>query len=270
MRRWSLRPAAARALRRAALAAVFLGGASTARAQPIDSLRTVLERSIVRGDMAALDSVIARLRDEARETPENVTVQYDLGYALHRRAGAITEAGRDGKAQPLLEEAERALARAVSLGGGGSALALRGTVTGQLAQVSGAFRAMRLGPRAFKQLDEAKELAPDDPRIALLNGMVRLRAPRAFGGGTERAEREFRRAVLLFESDGARSPAPTWGRVDAHIWLGIALAKLGRRDEARAEYAKALAMAPGHAWVTTTLLPKVAERAGERDSVDRR
>jgi tetratricopeptide (TPR) repeat protein len=220
------------------------------QAQPTDSLRTVIEESVVRGAWADLDSVIARLRDEARKSPDNYVVQYDLGYALHRKVGSITEGGVNDDPRPLLEEADRALQRAYSMGGGGSALALRGTVTGQLAEVSGTLSAMRLGPRSFRQLDQALKISPDDQRVALLNGMVRLRAPRPFGGGAEKAEREFRRAIALFERDSAKSPAPVWGRADAHIWLGIALAKLERRTEAKTEFEKALALAPGHVWVT--------------------
>jgi hypothetical protein len=114
---------------------------------------------------------------------------------------------------------------------------------------------MRLGPRAFRQRDSAVALAPEDPRVALLNGITRLNAPRAFGGGPSRGEPELRRAITLFARDTSRSPRPVWGAVDAHIWRAIALHRAERVVEARAELERALALAPGHAWVAGTLLP---------------
>ncbi len=231
--------------------------AVVAQGVALDSLRQITEIAISRARWALLDEIIAALR-VATTTPEGARdpwVHYDLGYTLHRRASALLLSDQVPSAKPLLEESERALAKAQALGGGARALGLRGAVTGQLAGASGMFAAMRLGPRAFKQLDEAIAAAPDDPRIALVNGMSRLNAPRAFGGGPAKGEPELRRAVALFARDTARTPSPTWGRADAHIWLAIALAKLERREEARAELQRALALVPGHTWVTKELLP---------------
>jgi tetratricopeptide (TPR) repeat protein len=231
---------------------------SSAQAPLLDSLRPRVESAVIRADWPALDAIITRLRAETQgAASRDPWTHYDLGYALHRRASALLLGDEVPRAKPLLEEAERVTARSQELGGGAAALALRGTVTGQLAGASGMFAAMRLGPRAFKQLDQAILDAPDDPRAALLNGMSRLNAPRAFGGGPARGEPELRRAVRLFGADTATSPRPVWGRVDAHIWLAIALHRLGQQAEARAELQQALALAPGHAWITRELLPKL-------------
>ena len=234
--------------------------ALTAGAQPalLDSIRPGVELAVTRGDWPALDAAAARLRIAAKGAgARDPWTQYDLGYVLHRRASAMIIADEAARAKPLLEEAEAALGRSVGLGGGGTATALRGAVTGQLAGTGGAFNAMRMGPRSFKLLDEALAAAPRDPRVAFLNGLTRLNAPRAFGGGPAKAEPELRRAVALYATDRPVGAAPAWGRVDAHIWLGIALEQLGRRDEARVELQRALALAPGHVWVTRELLPKL-------------
>lgn len=224
----------------------------------LDSLRPLVESAVTRGDWAPVDMVLMRLRAAVTGPgARDPWTHYDLGYVLHRRASALLIAKQIDRAKPVLEESERALARAQELGGGAAATALRGAVTGQLTGTGGAFNAMRMGPRSFKLLDEAVAAAPRDPRVALLNGMSRLNAPRAFGGGPAKAEPELRRAVALFANDKPTGGAPVWGRVDAHIWLGIALEQLGRRDEARAELQRALALAPGHVWVTRELLPQL-------------
>jgi tetratricopeptide (TPR) repeat protein len=239
----------------AAFSFAAIACSTTAAAQPIDSLRTAVQSAVAQGAWTRLEAAIDALRAAALEAPDNLVVQYDLGHALHRRASAYLREKRHEEARPLLEEADRALTRAITLGGGGGAMALRAMVTHQRAAVGGTVEAMRLEPRVFRQLDTALTLAPQDPRVALLNGMARLHAPRAFDGGPATAEREFRRALLLFEADTANGFAPRWGRTEAWIWLGIALEEQDRRDEARNAYESALAVAPGHAWVTTTLLP---------------
>lgn len=250
-------------------AACFLLAPAPVRAQValLDSLRPAVESAVTRGDWVPVDAAVVRLRAAAAGPgARDPWTHYDLGYVLHRRASAFMVAEQTDRAKPLLEESERVLARAQELGGGATATALRGAVTGQLAGTGGVFNAMRMGPRSFKLLDEAVAAAPRDPRVALLNGMSRLNAPRAFGGGPAKAEPELRRALALFVDDKVDDKptggTPTWGRVDAHIWLGIALDQLGRRDEARAELQRALVLAPGHAWVTRELLPKLdASRA---------
>lgn len=247
------------AARLVAATLVALGTAPLA-AQPalLDSLRPAVERAVVRGDWAALDAAAARLRAAiAGPAAKDAWTHYDLGYVLHRRAGGHLDAQQGNKAKPILAEADKVLERAQALGAGMQALALRGAVNGQIAGSGGMIAGMRNGPRAFGLLDEAVAKAPNDPRVALLNGMTRLNAPKAFGGGPAKAEPELRRAITLFASDRPTGAAPAWGRVDAHIWLAITLEQAGRKDEARAELQKALAIAPGHAWVTGTLLPRL-------------
>lgn len=250
-------------MRRSALilAVLALVGTSVplrAQAALLDSLRPQIERAVVRGEWTAIDPIIGRLRAATRGTgARDPWTHYDLGYALHRRASALLIAERIDQAKPMLEEAEKALAKAQELGGGATATALRGAVTGQLAGTGGMMAGMRQGPRAFRLLDEALKQSPNDPLVALLNGLTRLNAPAAFGGGPNRAEPELRRAVTLFATHRPAGPGPVWGRVDALIWHAIALEKQGKRNEARIELTQALGLAPGHAWITRELLPKL-------------
>lgn len=247
-----------RLLLAALVALVALGARLPAQPALLDSLRPRVESAVIRSDWPALDPIIARLRAATRgPAARDAWTHYDLAYVLHRRASAMLIGDQMPLAKPLLEEAERVLARSAELGGGPAALGLRGAVTGQLAATGGMIAGMRFGPRSFKQLDSALALAPNDPRLALVNGMSRLNAPRAFGGGAAKAEPSLRRAVALFQNDTATGPRPVWGRVDAHIWLAIALTQLDRKAEARAELMKALAIAPGHVWITRELLPRL-------------
>lgn len=226
---------------------------------PLDSLRVVVERAMAQADWEDLEAAIVRLRAgiATQVGRADQWLHYDLAFALHRRASGHIVEDQSRAARPLLEEAIRMSQRAQALGAGPTALALEGAVTGQLAGAGGGLSPVRYGPRAFELLDRAVREAPQDPRVALLHGITRLNAPRLFGGGPARGEPELRRALRLFEAERPDPPRPVWGRVDAHLWLGVALAGLDRSTEARAEYAQVLALSPGHRWVTERLLPEL-------------
>ena len=269
VRCWQSAPRTRRRLAVVAAAGLLLWAApaaeaqSTAAATPLlDSLRPVIERAMGAADWSTLEAAVLRLRREGRSAAgaRSPWVQYDLAYALHRRASGLIVEQQPKDARALLEEAVAAAQRARELGAGAHALALEGAVTGQLAGVVGGLAVMRYGPRAFRLLDEAVDSLPNDPRTALLNGITRLSAPRAFGGGAARGEAELQRALQLFARDPNRSPQPVWGHVDAYIWLGIAFREQDRPAEARQAWGEALARMPGHRWVTDELLPSLRTR----------
>lgn len=252
----------------AMLVAALIAGApagAVAQATPpasvalLDSVRPLIETALVRGDWATLDRLAARLRTASTSAAGRTDpwIHYDLAYALHRRVSGLIAEKNNARAKTLVEEALRATEQARTLGAGAHARALQGALSGQMAAVGGGLAPMRFGPRALSQLDEAVETAPNDPRVALLNGMTRLNAPSVFGGGPPRAEAELRKAVRLFATDRNATPLPSWGRTDAHIWLGLALQAQNKKAEARAEFDRALALTPGHRWILETLIPEL-------------
>lgn len=244
------------------LQARALGAQSAAQ----DSARASIERAVIDADWAALDRVTAQLRTATASAAgrSDAWLHYDLAYALHRRASGLLVEDQADQAKAMLEEAVRIASRSRELGAGAEAQALEGAVTGQLAGASGGFAMMRLGRASFRLLDEAVAAAPQDARVALLNGVTRVSAPAFAGGGPTRGEAELRRALQLFANERPMSPRPSWGRADAHIWLSIALEKQGKLSEAQAELTKALAIAPGHRWIVETLQPALARRSATR------
>jgi tetratricopeptide (TPR) repeat protein len=227
-----------------------------------DSLRSAVERAMAASDWAAMDRaiVVFRAATQTAAGRNDAWLHYDLAYALHRRSSGLIVEERASAAKVILEEAVAAAARSRSLGGGAAAQALEGGVTGQLAGAAGGLAMMRNGRTSLRLLDEAVAAAPDDPRVALLNGMTRVNAPAFVGGGAARGEAELRRALRLYATDRNASPLPTWGRVDAHIWLAIALEKQDKFAEAATELAHALELSPGHRWVIEVLQPELARR----------
>ncbi|MCY3820334.1 MAG: tetratricopeptide repeat protein, partial [Gammaproteobacteria bacterium] len=118
-----------------------------------------------------------------------------------------------------------------------------------------ASRGVVLGVRASRALDRAEAAAPDNPRVALLQGISAFHRPARFGGGLDRAERLLRRSLDLFSHEPPDQPWPNWGRFDAHVWLGQTLARQNDPSGARTEYDAALLLAPDSGWVKFVLLP---------------
>lgn len=141
-------------------------------------------------------------------------------------------------------------------------LALVGTIYGQQAGRS-MMRAIVLGPRSMGALERAAEVESANPRVLLLQGMTALHTPSAFGGSRDKAEHLLRRSLDEFSREPRTKAWPNWGRFDAHAWLGQVLRRKGDLDGARAEYQKALAIAPESPWLRTVLLPAL-ERASKQ------
>ena len=159
----------------------------------------------------------------------------------------------------LLDEAEAQLKAALKIDPkSAEALALLSSVYGaKIAKSS--IKGIILGPRSSGAIGEAVKLEPDNPRVLLSQGVGKFNTPAMFGGSDTEAEALIRRALTAFQSEPAAKPWPGWGRFDAHAWLGQILAKRGDKAAARAEYERALAIAPNSGWVRYVLLPVVVK-----------
>lgn len=229
------------------------GAQPGAVARLLDSSRVLLAKAVPAGDAAGIRVAGALLDRALTATPDDPWLLHYLGYALYREATLAM--GRDGRdAGPLLERADSLLARSAALAPIAETHALRGTVLGMMIG-SNPFKGMRLGPRSSEQIEVAVQLAPKNPRVWLLRGVGAINTPAMFGGGADKAEQYLKSAIELFAGDQPAVPAPSWGRHEAHVWLGQVYAKKGKPALARAEYEKALALEPGDVWTRMSLLP---------------
>lgn len=218
-----------------------------------------LEQAVTRSDPAALGELRTVLRKEAALLPDHPlggspSRAYTLAYVNSRLVPVLPD-GRKGERRKLLDEAAEALRQSLAVAPrDAEAHALLGAIHGAQIGLT-PWRAMTLGPRIAEAFRRAEELAPENPRVALQKGISLLFVPKAFGGGAEAAERELRRAEALFAREGRGKEWPNWGRVDVLAWLGQARARQGDEKGARALYQRALALAPGHVWISGELLP---------------
>jgi tetratricopeptide (TPR) repeat protein len=132
---------------------------------------------------------------------------------------------------------------------------------------------MTLGMQMEEAMERARELEPENPRVAFLDGVNTFHKPAFVGGGADKARARFDQAIALFARTGAAAGAANdpaaldWGRDDAYVWAGRAAAKTKDYAAAKAYYEKALGANPGNGWVRGTLLPGVEKQlAGQGDS----
>ena len=99
--------------------------------------------------------------------------------------------------------------------------------------------------RARREMDQARRLAPDNPRVLLLDAMSDYRLSASQGGNRERALVKLRQAAAAFES-ARRAPdrVPGWGAPDAYLLLGRDLLDHGDPAGARDALERVLLLAP--------------------------
>ncbi len=123
-----------------------------------------------------------------------------------------------------------------------------------------------LGQKSTDLVEEAVKLAPENPRVWIAHGAAKLHTPPMFGGDPEVAVKDFEKSVQLAEKERHDDPlAPEWGRVESLAWLGRALEKVGRDDDAKKAYERALALEPEYGWVKRVLLPALEKRMDKQE-----
>lgn len=250
----------------AGFAITVMGSALFAQTLPTQAWAAVagrLERAALSGSTQELREIRAQLIRELPqpgERPKSFGL-YAIAYAGWRMA-TLPDVPKSEQNDLLDDAADRLEAMLKTSPKDAEALALVGTIYGQQAGRS-MMSAIVLGPRSMGALERAAEVESANPRVLLLQGITALHTPSAFGGSRDKAEHLLRRSLAEFSREPRTKGWPNWGRFDAHAWLGQVLRRKGDLVGARAEYQKALAIAPESPWLRTVLLPAL-ERASKQ------
>ncbi len=118
---------------------------------------------------------------------------------------------------------------------------LLGTLCGQVIPAN-VLSGLAYGQCARDEIEHALRLDARLPEAHLARGIGNYYLPPAFGGGLEKAEVDFRRAIAL---------APQWP--DAHLWLGLARRRQNAITDARKHLEEAFRLAPNRPWVQQQL-----------------
>lgn len=193
-------------------------------------------------DRAALERAVADASAAAAKNGNDAETNYHLAVAQSYLAEVALEVKDKATAAKAAEAGIEAARKAVSLNGKSPEYhRLLGTLCGQIIPAS-TLLGFKYGHCALDEINKALEL---DPKFALAyvsRGVGNYYLPEQLGGGPQKAIPDFQKALSL-------SP----NLAEAHLWTGLALRKLHRDPEARAEFEKALALNPKRVWIKQQL-----------------
>jgi len=128
---------------------------------------------------------------------------------IDKDANAIKIKSLLDKADPLTKEnADKA-----------EILSIRNMTATQQMLVDPQNRWMNFGQEGATYLKQAKELDPDNPRLAYLEGAGIFGTPEQFGGGKAKAKPILEKAVSLFKAEQPKPLHPQWGQKIAEDML---------------------------------------------------
>jgi tetratricopeptide (TPR) repeat protein len=242
-----------------ALGLVVTGG-GTLQAQPVDSLivrgKHLIDDGFDAGTVDKLRQAASLFKRAANGDSHTALAHYYAGFA-HKRIVEI--AGQDDEELALkhldtsIDHLEKAVEADDEFAEAHALLAsVYGQKLGHKPQLG-----MVLGPKTSKTMERAKKLAPDNPRVVMMQATSDLFTPKTWGGDPEKAIEGFQRATKLFESHTPSGPLqPDWGHSESYAWLGIAHMKQDQYEKARTALTKALEIDPDFNWVKHVLLPE--------------
>jgi tetratricopeptide (TPR) repeat protein len=223
----------------ARLLGAFLAMASVAAPAPAsDELRQALDRQ----DRGAIEQIVARLQDALSKSPESADANYKYAFASSHLAQAAMELGDRKGSSATARAALDAARKAVALKPDSAEYhRILGTLCGQ-AIPGNPLIGLKFGGCARDEVNKAVELDPKSSLAWLSRGVGNYYLPATFGGGADKALADFKKAIELDPKSA-----------EAHLWLGIALRKLGRNSEARAELEQSLKLNPNRLWTQQQL-----------------
>ena len=155
----------------------------------------------------------------AKKYPEEWAPQY---YAAYSRAQLSYFEKDEAKRDAYLDEADNYLAEAIRLLGkeNDETHVMSAILANARMAVKPQARYQKYGKIFNEQLDAAKEINPDNPRIYLERGISKFYTPKMFGGGKKVATPYFEKAQELFAKQaGGDMTVPHWGQFSNDYFL---------------------------------------------------
>ena len=234
------------ALAALALSVVALGGATRAAAATPEELADVdakAEYGFFTADARSLATLVAASAAFASSAQALERYQYahaqfrllQVAYRLRRTREVEAAAGACLETLDKVNESDPRFAEG---------LALEAACAGYLGALGG-LRGVSAQHRSESRLAAARELAPRNPRVLLVDGMARWYRSGAAPADHAEARKSFEAAARAFETVVATTPGqPSWGEAEAWLFVGRALEEGGDLLGARNAYEKSLLIAP--------------------------
>ncbi len=250
-------------LRSAFLACLLIASAG-AHAQAPDSLivqgKKHIAEALNKWDATEMQKARAHFERLLAGKKYEALLHYYAGYCDYRLVTFYQQAKNQELMTLHLEAAITHLEAAVKLNNKfAEACALLSSSYGQKISMA-PMLGMTLGPKSGMTMQSALQLAPDNPRVILLDAIGTYYKPAMFGGDKDKALAGFKHAADLFDKEKSTDPLqPDWGHAEAYAWIGVAYLDKKDAAAARTAFERALAIAPEYGWVKHELYPRVAD-----------
>ncbi len=183
--------------------------------------------------------------------------EYFLGYIDYNMGVVIYQKDKDKSSEYLdsaVEHLKKAIEKDDNLAEAHALLSSCYGIQISFSPLTGIWR----GPKANSQMSRAKEISPDNPRVALLDAVGTYNTPALFGGGKEKGFKKLEEAAALFDRWKTNDPLqPDWGREQVYAWIGLAYLDRNETILAKKAFEKALEINPDYGWVKYVLMKKV-------------
>ena len=130
-------------------------------------------------------------------------------------------------------------------------------------------KAVYLGPKASRRIAQAREMAPENPRVALLDGLNDYYRPASLGRDVDSAFAKFSKAAELFADGADVQPGnPDWGHAEVYALLGEIYLSRDDAALARESFEHALLIVPEYKKAQRQLAEALARLQGSSRQPD--
>jgi hypothetical protein len=143
-------------------------------------------------------------------------------YASFSKAILAYNDNDNSKKDAYLDDAEKELQEAVALlkKNNDETFVLTAMIANARMTVDPMNRWQKYGKLFSENLESAKEVNPDNPRMYYLQGTSKFHTPKPYGGGKKAAMPYFEKAEKLFAKEqGGDVTKPYWGKVENNYYL---------------------------------------------------
>lgn len=251
-----------------AVAVIATPGAATAQRAPAareiaDSARREIEAAQFVGDTLRLDAIRGYIGSGMKRFPNDPLLLHYAGYAAYRRLNLVPDSQASVRIPAMVKDARRLLERSIKIRPMAESYAVLSSLIGRQIgyyPLQGDVYILEAQAATMAGMNFASE----NPRVWLMNGIAAFYTAPQHGGGYPVVEKTLKRSIRFFEAEKVAAPMPSWGHAEAYVWLGQALAKQDRIEEARTAYTKALEIEPKFGWVTYVLMPELETQSANR------
>jgi hypothetical protein len=192
--------------------------AQTPAARFVDSARVVIDRAVENMDPEGLNAAVVLLDRALVAFPDDPYLLHYRGYAHYWQAVGAMMGGDKEHVSPAVTLALADLGKSAERLAWPETVQLEASLNGLRIAVDPG-NGPTLGPLTARLSAEATKMAPDNPRVLLLQAHLAESTPASMGGGAARARELAGKAVEAFARDHPGPLGPSWGKAEAEAMM---------------------------------------------------